>query len=136
MDLKPKDVTESQPAARHDLDATNKASAIVRKCGDRAYEKALRALLPDSRDWWDSYVEEAEYSADAVCLSGAHAHTQGPLTRLNQTSGKDLIVGFGHGLVLLHVQPSAFLEDGGLLRVVELQVCRLNQLETSATAKD
>ena len=45
MDLKPEYVTESQRAARHDLDATNKASAILRKGGDRAYDKALRALL-------------------------------------------------------------------------------------------
>jgi hypothetical protein len=44
MDLKPEDVAESQRAARHDLDATNKASAILRKGGDRAYDKALRAL--------------------------------------------------------------------------------------------
>lgn len=50
MDLKPEDVTESQRAARHDLDATDKASAILRKGGDRAYEKALRALLPDTRE--------------------------------------------------------------------------------------
>ena len=69
IDLKPEDVTESQRAARHDLDATNKASAILRRGGDRAYEKALRALLPDSRDWWDSYVEEEEFSADAEGLT-------------------------------------------------------------------
>ena len=69
MDLKPEDVTESQRAARHDLDATNKADAILRKGGDRAYDKALRALLPDSREWWDSYVEEEEYTADAEGLA-------------------------------------------------------------------
>ena len=51
MDLKPADVAESQQSARHDIDATNKASALLRKGGDRAYDKALRALLPDSRDW-------------------------------------------------------------------------------------
>ncbi len=65
MDLKPDDVTESQRAARHDLDATNKASAILRKGGDRAYDKALRALLPDTREWWENYVEDEEYPADA-----------------------------------------------------------------------
>jgi hypothetical protein len=69
MDLKPEDVTESQRADRHDLDATNMASAILRKGGDRAYEKALRALLPDSRQWWESYVEEEEYKADAEGLA-------------------------------------------------------------------
>ena len=45
MDLKPADVAESQQSARHDLDATNEASAILRKGGDHAYDKALRALL-------------------------------------------------------------------------------------------
>jgi hypothetical protein len=44
MDMNPEDVAESQQSARHDLDATNKASAILRKGGTQAYEKALRAL--------------------------------------------------------------------------------------------
>ena len=69
MDLKPEDVTESQRAARHDLDATDKASAILRKGGDRAYEKALRALLPDTREWWQEYVDDEEYTADAKGLA-------------------------------------------------------------------
>ena len=69
MDLTPENVAESQQFARHDLDATNKASAILRKGGDRAYDKALRALLPDSRDWWESCVEDEEYSADAEGLT-------------------------------------------------------------------
>lgn len=69
MDLKPEDVIESQRTARHDLDATNKASAILRKGGDRAYDQALRALLSDSREWWESQVEEDEYTADAEGLA-------------------------------------------------------------------
>lgn len=69
MDLRPEDVKESQRAARHDLDATNKARAILRKGGTQAYEKALRALLPDSRDWWCSHVQEEEYTADAEGLA-------------------------------------------------------------------
>jgi hypothetical protein len=69
MDLKPEDVAESQRAARHDMDATNKASAILRKGGDRAYDKALRALLPDSREWWQNYVDDEEYTADATGLA-------------------------------------------------------------------
>jgi hypothetical protein len=68
MDLKPEDVTESQRAARHDLDVINKASAILRKGGDRAYDKALRALLPDSREWWETYLEEGASTADAEGL--------------------------------------------------------------------
>lgn len=69
MDMTPEDVADSQRSARHDLDATNKASAILRKGGDHAYEKALRALLPDSREWWESYVEEDECAADAEGLA-------------------------------------------------------------------
>lgn len=69
MDRTPEDVTENQRAARHDLDATSKASAILRKGGDRAYEKALRALLPDSREWWEGFVQEAEYTADTEGLN-------------------------------------------------------------------
>jgi len=69
MELKPDDVAESQQSSRHDLDATNRANAILRKGGERAYDKALRALLPDSREWWESYVEEEEYAADAQGLA-------------------------------------------------------------------
>ena len=69
MDLKPDDVTETQRTARHDLEATRKASAILDKGGDRAYDKALRALLPETREWWLSYVDDEEYMADATGLS-------------------------------------------------------------------
>jgi hypothetical protein len=69
MDLKPADVAESQQSARHDLDATNKASAILRKGGDRAYDKAMRALLPDTREWWQNYLDDEEYTADEAGLA-------------------------------------------------------------------
>ena len=69
MDLTPEEVGENQRAARHDLDSTNKASAILRKGGDRTYDKALRALLPDTREWWQNYVDEKEYCADASGLA-------------------------------------------------------------------
>jgi len=69
MDLKPADVKESHESATHDIDATNKASAILRKGGDRAYEKALRVLLPDTREWWQEYVVDEAYTADAKGLA-------------------------------------------------------------------
>lgn len=69
MDLKPVEVAEIQQSARHDIDATNKASAILRKGGDQAYGKALRVLLPDTREWWQNYVEDEEYTADATGLT-------------------------------------------------------------------
>ena len=69
MDLVPSDVAESHQSAKHDIDASNKASEILRKGGDRAYDKALRALLPDTRDWWQNYVDDEDYTADAKGLA-------------------------------------------------------------------
>jgi hypothetical protein len=69
MDLTPGDVAESHQTARHDVAATNKARAILHKGGDRAYDKALRALLPDTREWWQEYVHDQEYCADATGLA-------------------------------------------------------------------
>ena len=69
MELTPQDVAERQRDARHDLDATRKAAAILRRGDAKAYDKALRALLPDSRDWWEEYVAEDEYPADASGLA-------------------------------------------------------------------
>ncbi len=102
MDLKPEDVTESQHAARHDLDATSKAAAILRKGGERAYDKALRALLPDSRDWWESHLDDEEDKADAEGLASfisehlsPYCHKQEKESRhhdaiVNQTIGEGL----------------------------------------------
>ena len=69
MDLRPSDVAESHQSAKHDIDATNKAYAILRKGGDRAYDKALRVLLPDTREWWQNYVDDEDYTADATGLA-------------------------------------------------------------------
>ena len=69
MDLTPKDVAESQLSTRHDLEATYKAAALLRHGGAHAYDKARRTLLPDSRDMWQEYVEENEYTADAEGLA-------------------------------------------------------------------
>jgi hypothetical protein len=69
MDLTPEDIAERQGAAEHDLEATQKAAAILRRGGANAYDKALRALLPDSRDWWKEYVGDEEYPATAEGLA-------------------------------------------------------------------
>ena len=55
--------------AEIDLARTRKASDILRRGGAKAYEKARRALAPDSRDWWDEYVQEGEYPETAEGLS-------------------------------------------------------------------
>jgi len=67
--LTPEVVAERQRDAQHDLEATRKAAAILRRGGANAYDKALRALLPDSRDWWQEYVDEEEYRATADGLA-------------------------------------------------------------------
>jgi hypothetical protein len=72
MDLKPEDVAESQQRARHDLDATNKASAILRKGGDRAYEKALRALAARFTGMVGKLCGGRGIPADAEGLASLH----------------------------------------------------------------
>jgi hypothetical protein len=58
-----------QTKLRVDLAATQKAAAILRKGGPNAYTKALRALMQDSRDWWDEQIEEEEHPATAEGLA-------------------------------------------------------------------
>ncbi len=63
--LTPEEIAERQRDAEHDLAATRKAAAILRRGGAKAYDKALRTLLPESRDWWQEYVDDEEYPATA-----------------------------------------------------------------------
>jgi hypothetical protein len=61
--LTQEEVTERQQNATHDLEATQETAAILEHGGKNTYDKALKALLPDSREWWQEYVEEEEYPA-------------------------------------------------------------------------
>jgi hypothetical protein len=61
LDMNSEEVAARQRNAKHDLEATRKASSILRRGGANDYEKALRALPPDSREWWQSHVEEKEF---------------------------------------------------------------------------
>jgi hypothetical protein len=65
----PEEIAERRRYAELDLTATRKATAILRKGGPNAYEKARRALIPESRDWWDEHVEDEEYPANAEGLA-------------------------------------------------------------------
>ena len=69
MDGTPEEIAERQRDAALDLAATQKAAAILRKGGPNAYTKALRALMQDSRDWWDEQIEEEEHPATAEGLA-------------------------------------------------------------------
>jgi hypothetical protein len=68
LSASPEEIAKRQRDAELDLAATRKAAAILRKARANAYEKARRALIPESRDWWDEYVEEEEYPATAEGL--------------------------------------------------------------------
>ena len=138
MDLKPDDVTECQRAARHDLDATNKASAILRKGGDSAYDKALRALLPDSREWWEGYLEEEEYTADAEGLSSFITEHLSPLCHQQEKESRhhDAIVNqtIGEGLQAYKLEKLSRYETH-LDRKFERTLAMLLKLKDLRTAR-
>ena len=69
MEGTPEEIAEQQRNAALDLAATQKAAAILRKGGPNAYAKARRALIQESRDWWDEHVEEEEHPATAEGLA-------------------------------------------------------------------
>ena len=69
MDETPEQIAETQREAELDLTATRKAAAILHKGGPAAYDKALRALRQDSRDWWQSQIEKEEHPATAEGLA-------------------------------------------------------------------
>lgn len=79
MNANPEEIAERQRDAELDLAATQKAAAILRKDGANAYEKARRALVQESRDWWDEHVEEEEYPATAEGLAQFICDTLEPL---------------------------------------------------------
>lgn len=62
------EIGERHRNAELDLAATRKAAAILRKGGATAYKRARQALIEESRDWWDNYVEDEEYPATAEGL--------------------------------------------------------------------
>lgn len=75
----PEEVVKQQREAELDLAATRKAAAILRKGGPNAYEKARRTLIPESRDWWDEYVEEKHYPATAEGMTQFIRETLEPI---------------------------------------------------------
>ena len=139
MDRTPEDVTESQKSARHDLDATNKAGAILRKGGDRAYGKALRALLPDTREWWQEYVDDEEYTADATGLAAFITEHVTPLVYLQEKEARhhDAIVNqaLGEGLHAYKLEKLSRYEthlDRKFERTLAMLI-KLKELRTSRT---
>jgi hypothetical protein len=79
LNATPEEISDRLREAEIDLGATRKADAILRKGGTKAYEKARNALIPESRDWWDEYVEEEEYPATAEGLASFIRETLEPI---------------------------------------------------------
>lgn len=75
----PEEIAERRRNAELDLAASRKATAILRRNRPKAYEKARQALIPESRDWWDEYVEEGEYTATAEGLAQFISETLEPI---------------------------------------------------------
>lgn len=69
INMTPEEIANQQREASHDLEITQKAAAILRRGSANAYDKALRTLHPDSRRWWEDYVEEEKYPATAEGLA-------------------------------------------------------------------
>ena len=69
MDGTPEEIAERQQEAELDLAATKKAAVILRKGGPNAYTKARRALIQESRDWWDEHVADEDHPATAEGLA-------------------------------------------------------------------
>lgn len=69
LDATPEEMVDRQRNAALDLSATRKAAAILRKGGPNAYTKARRALIQESRDYWDESIDDDEYPATADGLA-------------------------------------------------------------------
>lgn len=68
LTLTPEDLAAKRQYADADLKATQKAKAILYKGGENAYEKAKRALLAESREWWEEYARDEEFPENAEGL--------------------------------------------------------------------
>lgn len=79
LDLTQEDIAKNQKSAALDLAAARKATSILRKGGPNAYAKARRALMQESRDWWDEHVEEEVHPATAEGLAAFICDTLEPL---------------------------------------------------------
>jgi hypothetical protein len=69
LDETPEENAKSVQSAELDLAAGRRAAAILRKGGPDAYTKARRALVAESREWWDQHVADEEYPATAEGLA-------------------------------------------------------------------
>ena len=79
MTATPEEIAEQQRATALDLQATERAAAILRKGAVNAYGKALRTLLSGSREWWEEHVDDGSHTADAKGLTTFINNTLHPI---------------------------------------------------------
>ncbi len=65
----PDRVAADQHETKQEVSAVWKAQSILHKTGPNAYEKARRALSPQTRDCWDEYVADGSFQPDAQSLA-------------------------------------------------------------------
>ncbi len=68
MSMTPEELKSREREAIRDLKATEKAEKILLGNRANAYAKAVKVLLPDSRDWWQDQVDDEEVEASIESL--------------------------------------------------------------------
>ncbi len=63
MSMTPEELKSREREAIRDLEATEKAEQILSSNRANAYANAVKALLPDSRHWWQDQVDDEEAEA-------------------------------------------------------------------------
>lgn len=79
MVLTKKEVAERLRDAQRDRTVTQKAARILDRGAANAYERALRVLRADSREWWEQCVEDEDYAENAEGLASFIADLLEPL---------------------------------------------------------
>ena len=68
MSMTQEELNNRKQEALRDLEATEKADQILYLNKTNGYAKALKALLPDTRDWWQDQLDEGEAEATPEAL--------------------------------------------------------------------
>jgi len=83
FDLSEAEVAQQLHEALLDMECTEKASELLDKGGRDCYQKVLKALQMDSKDWWLECVAEDEYKANSKDLETFIADELLPLCESN-----------------------------------------------------
>lgn len=65
MKSTPEEVEQAQREATEYRQSIEKILSMLRKSGNKTYEKAVKAMTPDDRETWAEWLEEEAFSPDA-----------------------------------------------------------------------